>query len=180
MKIIFILILLFVLFLFYFYRLPQQTKLKNNFNTVYSPAYGKVMDIKFEEDYIYVAIFLSPFDVHYQFAPISGKITEIKYDPTGQFNLAYELNKSNQNEKMIYQLENKRGKFIIYLIAGFLVRRISNLTLLNNNVNTGDTIGLIHFGSRVDIKIPKNNFNLKVKVNDKVYGSNTILGFYEN
>ncbi len=165
---------------FYFYRLPKQKIIPNNFDIVYSPAYGEIMEIKNESEYIYLAIFLSPFDVHYQFAPISGQFTEIKYDSTGQFNLAYELNKSNDNEKIIYSLENKRGKFIIYLIAGYLVRRISNFTEINKTVYSGETIGLIHFGSRVDIKIPNKNFKLdpNIKVGYKLNGTHSVIGKY--
>jgi len=169
-------------FFFYFYRLPEQKIISNNFDIVYSPAYGEIMDIKFESDYIYLAIFLSPLDVHYQFAPISGQFTKINYDSTGQFNLAYELNKSNDNEKIIYTLENSRGKFIIYLIAGYLVRRISNFSDINKPIDSGETIGLIHFGSRVDIKIPNKNFKIgsDIKVGKKLYGSHSIVGKYTN
>lgn len=175
-KIYYIFILL--VFLLYFYRKPSQNILLQNTDIVYSPAYGKIMDIKQRQNDIYIAIFLSPLDVHYQFVPINGKIKSLTYDYNGQFNLAYDLNKSKENEKTIYQLENDKGIFTIYQIAGFFVRRIKPIAQVNQLVKTGDTLGLIHFGSRVDIIIPKNNFKLMVKVGDYVKGTYSILGKY--
>lgn len=171
------LICLIILFLLYFYRHPKQKISINNFDIVYSPAYGRIMDIKTEDNKIFIAVFLSPFDVHYSFAPVSGQITEVKYDATGKFELAYDLNKSKQNEKLIYTITNKNGEFKIYLIAGKLVRRIQPIGKLNQNINSGETIGLIHFGSRIDIIIPNaDKFKLMVNKNDYVRGNNTILG----
>ena len=57
--------------------------------------FNDLMKIIEEDDNIFIAIFLSPFDIHYQFSPVSGTIQDIKYDRTGKFSLAYELNKSN-------------------------------------------------------------------------------------
>lgn len=174
-----IIILILIIFILYFYRNPKQKISTNNFDIVYSPAYGKIMDIKIDEDKLFIAIFLSPFDVHYQFAPISGEIVNLKYDSTGQFELAYDLNKSKNNEKSIYTIRNKRGDFIIYQIAGNLVRRIETIGKLNQNINSGETLGLIHFGSRVDIIIPNaNKFKIMVNKGDYVFGSHSMLGLF--
>lgn len=170
--------ILIILFFSYFYRKPSQIIHNNNLDYVYSPAYGRIMDIKERDDDIYIAIFLSPFDVHYQYVPINGKILDVKYDANGKFNLAYDLNKSRDNEKTIITLKNKHGIFTIYQIAGFLVRRISPMIKKSQLVKTGMTLGLIHFGSRVDIIIPKNNFKLLVKKGMYMNGTNTILGRY--
>ena len=166
-------------FIMYFYRKPSQ-EISSSTDTVHSPAYGKIMDIKKEHDRIYIAIFLSPLDVHYQYAPVAGKITDIKYDSTGKFNLAYELNKSNDNEKAIYTIKNDKGKFTVYQIAGFLVRRISVYKEKADDVNIGDTLGLIHFGSRVDLLIENvKDFELLVKEGDYMNGSHSIIGKYK-
>ena len=175
-------VLFFILLYLFFYRFPKPIIRKNNFDHVYSPAFGKIMKIIRQSDNtLFIAIFLSPLDIHYQFCPVSGIIKDFKYDRTGQFELAYELNKSNNNEKVITTIQNKHGDFKIYQIAGFLVRRISSYIEKNKNttIDSGEAIGLIHFGSRVDIIIPKaTEFNLKVKEGDYVNGFNTMLGYY--
>jgi phosphatidylserine decarboxylase len=163
----------------YFYRCPSQKIHLNNYNIVYSPAYGKIMEIKKENNKIFIAIFLSPLDVHYQFVPISGKITDIIYDNTGQFNLAYDINKSRYNEKVIYNISNPNGIFTVYQIAGFMVRRITQMVNKYDNINAGELLGLIHFGSRVDIIIPNaDKFKLQVKKNDYLKGTKSIIGIY--
>ena len=92
-------------FLALFYRYPTEVIREGNVDKVYSPAYGKIMSIKRRKDNtLYIAMFLSPLDIHYQFFPVSGKIKDIIYDATGKYELAYELNKSNENEKCIHPL----------------------------------------------------------------------------
>lgn len=179
----FLFIVLFVILLYlFFYRYPNPIIRRNNFDCVYSPAFGKIMKIIRQPDNtLFIAIFLSPLGIHYQFSPVSGTIKDFKYDKTGQFELAYELNKSNNNEKAITTIQNKNGEFKIYQIAGFLVRRISSYmeNYKNTTIESGEAIGLIHFGSRVDIIIPKaSEFNLKIKEGDYVNGFNTMLGYY--
>jgi phosphatidylserine decarboxylase len=165
--------------LFFFYRYPVVRKIEETDPyAVYSPAYGKVMNItKRPDNTTYVAIFLSPLDVHYQFFPVSGRVKEVLYDATGKFELAYELNKSNGNEKCIHVIENEYGDFTVYQIAGFLVRRISPYDKVGQHAVSGECMGLIHFGSRVDIIIPQSDrFDLSVKEGDKVNGLDTVLG----
>ncbi len=173
---------IFVILMINFYRCPTPIIRKNNEDVVYAPSFGKILKIiqNNNDDSIFVSIFLNPFDIHYQYYPVSGIIKDIKYDPTGKFSLAYELNKSNENEKSITTLVNKNGEFKIYQIAGYLVRRIDNYGTVNKTVESGEMLGIIHFGSRVDIIIPKSsNFVLQVKENDVVKGFNTILGYYK-
>jgi phosphatidylserine decarboxylase len=174
-------ILICILFLLaFFYRYPIETIREGNVDQVYSPAYGKIMSIKRRDDNtLYLAIFLSPLDIHYQFFPVSGKVKDIIYDPTGNFELAYELNKSNDNEKCIHVINNKHGDFIVYQIAGFLVRRISPYDTINKTYESGEKLGLIHFGSRVDLIIPKADvFRLYVKEGDYMSGSESLIGEY--
>jgi phosphatidylserine decarboxylase len=165
-------------FLALFYRYPTEIIREGNVDKVYSPAYGKIMSIKRRDDNtFYIAIFLSPLDIHYQFFPVSGKVKDIIYDATGKYELAYELNKSNENEKCIHVINNKHGDFVVYQIAGFLVRRISYYDTLNKDYNSGEKLGLIHFGSRVDLIIPKADiFQLYVKEGDYVGGSESLIG----
>jgi phosphatidylserine decarboxylase len=171
---------LILIFILYFLRYPTPIIRKDNFDNVYSPAFGKVMSIiKRDDDTLYLAIFLNPMDIHYQFYPVSGTVSDLKYDCSGKFDLAYELNKSNKNEKSIYTITNKHGDFIIYQIAGFLVRRISTYNKKGDEIESGQCMGVIYLGSRVDIIIPKaSTFNLLVKEGDKVKGFNSLLGYY--
>jgi phosphatidylserine decarboxylase len=174
-------LLVFLIFLLYFLRYPKPVIRKDNFDFVYSPAFGKIMSIKEREDNtLYIAIFLSPTDIHYQFFPVSGVVSDLKYDCSGKFDLAYELNKSNKNEKSIYTITNKNGDFVVYQIAGFVVRRISTYKKKGDTVDSGDCMGIIYIGSRVDIIIPnKDRFQLSVKEGDLVYGFNSLLGYYK-
>jgi phosphatidylserine decarboxylase len=185
LNIIIIVSLLVLLFIKYFYRFPYDIfYLKQSLreDKVYSPAYGKIIKINKTDDNIHIAIFLSPFDIHYQFAPINGIVKKITYDPSGKFNLAYELDKSNKNEKAIYTISNNKGEFIIYQISGFLTRDIHIFVKENQEIKTGVVLGLIDFGSRVDIIIPIKNqkFELLVKEDDKVQGIHSVLGKYIN
>ena len=110
-------LLIILLFLIFFYRKPSVMIIRNNEDIVYSPAYGKIMDIIYNKDNtIRIPIFLSPFDIHYQLYPIGGILTNILYDNTGKYELAYKVNKSNQNEKAIHTIINKHGEFKIFQI----------------------------------------------------------------
>lgn len=179
MKIL-ILILSFMLFLLYFYREPPLNIRYNNEDDVYSPACGTIMDVIHQDDNtILIPIFLSIFDIHQQTFPVSGLISEVKHDETGKFNIAYKVNKSNDNEKVIHTIINKNGTFKVYQIAGLLARRINYYNDPSTRVENGQKLGLIHFGSRVDIVIPRaNDFQLRVKKGQKVNGSDTLIGKY--
>ena len=182
MKLTTIFFLVFAFCLLFFYRYPFwiKPKIDTTDDKVYSPAFGRIMNIKKEDngDY-FIAIFLSPLDIHYQFAPIAGKITDIQYDATGKFELAYDLNKSRDNEKSIFTIENRHGQFKVYQIAGKLVRRISRFREVGEVVSTGQVLGLIHFGSRVDIIIPNRDDKFVPMVNvDERVTMDTVLGYY--
>lgn len=175
-----ILFLLIIAFLLYFYREPPLNIRPNDEDSVYSPACGTIMDVIYQNDNtVLIPIFLSIFDVHQQTFPVSGVVTDVKYDATGKFNIAYKVNKSNDNEKVIHTLHNKNGTFKIYQIAGLLARRISYYNHPFTKVENGQKLGIIYFGSRVDIIIPNaNKFRLSVKKGQKVDGSNTLIGTY--
>ena len=179
MKIL-ILFLILLAFLLYFYRPSPMNIRPNNEDDVYSPACGTIMDVIHQNNNtILIPIFLSIFDVHRQTFPVSGVITDVQYDATGKFNIAYKVNKSNCNEKVIHTLLNKNGTFKIYQIAGLLARRISYYNQPFAKVESGQDLGIIYLGSRVDIIIPNaSNFHLLVKKGQKVDGSNTLLGSY--
>lgn len=179
-----IIIIIIVIALLFFYRYPFWLNLEHvDERAVSCPAYGKIMDIRQQEngDY-YIAIFLSPFDIHYQFSPVDGEIIDKQYDATGKFELAYELNKSHENEKAIYTIRNRYGygDIKVFQIAGTLARRITSICNVHDEIRRGDPMGLIHFGSRVDIIIPNGNipFQLNNIKKGETVSPNTILGWY--
>jgi phosphatidylserine decarboxylase len=180
MKLIITIAIIILLLLLWFYRHPLNRNIFKNRNIIYSPAYGRILKVQYlKGDKIHIAIFLSPYDIHRQYIPISGRVKKILYDRTGKFNIAYKFNKSNKNEKFITILDTDRGDVIIYQIAGILVRRISNYMRVGEYVDTGVEMGIIHFGSRVDITIPNaSSFNLLVNEGEYMRGINSKIGYY--
>src|SRR5271165_1201681 len=92
-----------ILLLCYFYRKPviNVTDIKFLRNFVMSPAYGTIKKIIIKDDIIHIIIYLSLFDIHRQYYPTNGIVIEQIHDMTGKYELAYELNKSSKNEKVI-------------------------------------------------------------------------------
>jgi phosphatidylserine decarboxylase len=153
-------------------------------NELTSPAYGTVYKIIQDPNTkrITVSIFLSPFDIHTQYYPTHGHVVEQVYDCTGKFHLAYELNKSNHNEKVITIMKNlnygKQERYIkITQIAGFLVRRISTIHRQQQLVHAGDYLGMIKFGSRVDLEFD-DIYTVNVREGQYVYGPHTLIASY--
>jgi len=176
-------ILLFGLVILYFYRKPNVVKIPINEPdlVVRAPCYGRVLSAKYEpkNNTFFIAIFLSPFDIHWQSNPIDGTVTDVVYDPSGKYELAYDLNKSKNNEKAITTYKTIDGQHGLKLvqIAGYFVRRIQTFVKQGQGVKKGDLMGLIHFGSRVDLIIDQGDrFVCEVKQGDSVYGANTVLG----
>jgi phosphatidylserine decarboxylase len=173
----YVIILLIVLLFFYRYPIKKDTTFYKN--GIYSPAYGTIMDIKINDNKIFIAIYLGLTDIHRQYSPVTGTVVSKKYDHTGKYNLAYNLNKSKLNEKMITEFLGDNGIVTVYQIAGKFVRRITSKVTTGDHVGCGQEIGMIHFGSRVDIIIPNaDKFNLGIKLNQKVHGSNTLIGTF--
>lgn len=139
-----------------FYRKPLIQRIRpNNTKEVYFPAFGTVKKVeKIDGNRLFIAIFLSPLDIHYQYMPVKGVIRSIEHDDEGVYHLAFDMEKSRFNEKMIYTIETKHGEMLLYQIAGFLVRRIVTDVKVNQEVETGEQVGMIKFGSRVDLILP--------------------------
>lgn len=122
---------------------------------------------------IRVSTFMSPFDVHVNRVPVSGKVIDAIYCP-GKFKIAMgDIGK--ENEKNLIVIESKFGKIGVIQIAGFVARRIVQYVNVGDNVEIGERLGMIRFGSRVDIILPFNNFKLLVKEGDKPKAAETII-----
>ncbi len=172
-NIIRILIIAVIAFLLYFYRLPKVEEIKGEY-TIVSPAYGVIKKIRQEGDYWIISIYLNVFDIHTQYVPYDGMVINRKYKK-GQFHPAHLFEKSQFNERMLTIIKTDFGDIGVVQIAGMMARRISTFFSRGESVKRGDLLGIIHFGSRVDIILPKNDVILKCKENEIVNGVYSIL-----
>ncbi len=168
------------LFMLFFFRDPPR---QGNYlpGQVISPADGKVVLIKETHDDFYlkgkalqVSIFLSVFNVHVNRIPISGRVAFKKYYP-GKFLPAFDDKASLDNEQMMLGIETPGGNILMKQIAGILARRVICYPEVGAQVRTGERMGLIKFGSRVDLLLPMGT-KIDVKVGDKVKGGVTVMG----
>ena len=183
--ILFVQITIFVVLLFClnFFRDPSRVIPKNK-NSIISPADGKIIKIKEFEDpksgkkLKLISIFLSVFNVHANRMPVDGKFINVKY-VKGDFLAAFNHRASDKNERMEISIDTEFGIIVVKQIAGLVARRILCYAKEGKKMLAGDRLGFIRFGSRTDIILP-HNINLNIKLNQKVYGGETILGTYES
>ncbi|HRY29236.1 MAG TPA: phosphatidylserine decarboxylase [Elusimicrobiota bacterium] len=146
---------------------------------ILSPGDGTVMEISTVDGEGYgrgkvVRIFLSIFDGHIQRAPVSGTVTALRYMP-GIFLDARDPRASFANESNAVDFETSWGKITVKQIAGLIARRIVCWVRRDDFVNAGDRIGLIRFGSQVDLYVPMET-EILVKEGDKVLAGLSIIG----
>lgn len=164
----------------YFFRKPNRTfdGLEGN---VYSPVDGKVVAIEkvfvdefLNEERIQISVFMSPFNVHINWSPISGVVKYFKYHP-GKFLVAWHPKSSTLNERTTYVVENKNGKSVLFRqIAGALARRIVHYKEEKDTVGACEEFGFIKFGSRVDVFVPLDS-KINVEIDQKVLGRQSVL-----
>lgn len=168
--------------LIWFYRLPNTQPHQPLSGGIYSACYGTVKAIETvpETGETYIITFLSLFDVHQQYYPVSGTIIDQHYDRTGRFHLAFNIDKSDQNEKIITTIQPADtripGNIIVQRIAGFLVRRITTENGVGDIIESGSRMGMIKFGSRVDVILPP-SATVHVKIGQHI-SSNTLLASF--
>lgn len=171
-------ILLFV-FTLNFFRDPERSSPAGD-HLVLSPADGTVIKIEdvVEDRYIkgeakMVCIFMSPVNVHVNRNPITGTVGYYDY-VKGEYFAAFEDKASLKNEQTHIGMENGKGKVFFKQIAGFVARRIVANIKVGDSVETGKRFGMIKFGSRVDIYVPK-NAEIKVVMNQKTVAGETVI-----
>lgn len=157
-----------------FREIPQGERL------VVSPADGKVVMIvptpaghAAGEGATQISIFLSVFDVHINRAPIGGRITDVAYNK-GEFLPAFDDKASLRNEQNRAFIDGPDGRVGFTQIAGLIARRIVFRKKVGDVVARGEQVGLIRFGSRTDIFLPKGS-TLMVKVGDRVSGGSSVI-----
>jgi phosphatidylserine decarboxylase len=177
---------LFALFTLYFFRDPNP-RVPAGANLLVSPGHGKVdvIDTVAEPQFMggecrRISMFLSVLNVHVQNAPVGGTVAYFKHT-TGQFLNAMRTESASFNENVLIGIEaaEPRGvKVGVRLIAGVLARRIVPWVAPGDAVARGDRIGLIQFGSRLDVYLPQ-NARIEIKLGDRVVGGETVLAVLE-
>ncbi len=167
------------LFTTFFFRDPERA-IPGDPKLVLSPADGKVVQVVPAPDghplgkgATQVSIFLSIFDVHINRSPIAGKITAVQYHP-GEFLPAFDHKASERNEQNSVTVEAGSSRVMFKQIAGLIARRIVFKKRLDDEVAAGERVGLIKFGSRVDVFLPT-GVTLRVKVGDRVSGGTSVI-----
>ena len=141
------------------------------------PCDGKILGMQEYDEYVQIAIFLNIHNIHVQYAPVDGVIVKQEYFK-GQFHPAYMFEKSQYNERMETTFSTYIGNVKMVQIAGQVARRIITFVSLNSKVKRGDPYGLIKFGSRVDMWVPKRKIEeIVVKEGDRVRIGDTLMTF---
>ena len=160
------LLLLIILMIFYRYK-PHNKRYDNN--TIVSPANGCITYAEQNGELVNISIYLNFLNNHTQIYPVNGVVIERLYDKNGKFGLANNINKSRYNEKKIHTIKMENNNIVkVSQIAGFFVRRIVSSNKVPEKVMAGEYLGMIKFGSRVDIEFPGTISNLKVKCGENI------------
>lgn len=149
--------------------------IKKDDNIILAPSFGRIQKIMKINNNIYISIFLSLFDPHIQYIPYDGFLINQIYKH-GTFRAAFLFEKSTFNERMIHNIVTKFGTISIVQIAGMIARTIVPFLKQQTRVIKGEELGMIKFGSRVDIIVPiKENMKILIKQGQYVYGGQTPL-----
>jgi phosphatidylserine decarboxylase len=163
-------------FVLFFFRDPERTP-PSDPDVIVSPADGRVMEIV-EETHgdipgRRISVFLSIFDVHVNRAPVAGRIAAMEYRK-GSFNAAMRGRASEENEQNVIHVSSERGEIVFKQIAGWVARRILCWKAVGDSVTRGERVGMIRFGSRVDIWLP-DRVEILVRPGQHVAGGSSVL-----
>jgi phosphatidylserine decarboxylase len=172
-------LLLLALWVAYFFRDPERTGQRGP-SLVVAPADGKLIMITEVDEPTFVqgrairlSIFMNVFNVHVNRYPIDGVVRHVHYNKGKFLNAAAEKS-SLENEQMSVGIDNGRHRILVRQIAGLIARRIVTYSKVGETVKQGDRMGIIRFGSRVDVFLPVNS-TLRAKVGDITAAGVTIL-----
>ena len=167
---------------YYFFRDPDRVSIEDE-NYLISPADGEVLQVLEtngpkelgleNKNYNKISIFMNVFDCHVNRSPCSGIVTEILYKPGKFINASFDK-ASEENERHYYKIQNSFGEDIVVVqIAGLIARRIVNESHEGKELEQGERIGMIRFGSRADLYF--DNYKPLVKVNQKTIAGETLI-----
>ena len=170
------------IWVYYFFRDPERISI-NNENYLTSPADGEVLMVHEvdgpkelgleDKKFTKISIFMNVFDCHVNRTPCKGKISEILYKPGKFLNASFDK-ASEENERNYYKITNSHGEDIIVVqIAGLIARRIVCESSKDQQLQQGERIGMIRFGSRADVYFK--NYEPLVKVGQKTIAGETLL-----
>lgn len=168
----------FFLFTLYFFRDPSRTPPCES-NAILAPADGRVLLIKnishpfTGQESTLISIFMSPFNVHINRIPMSGRIELLTYHQ-GKYLMAFDHESMSNNERMEIGLENSGFRIFFIQVAGFFARRIVCNLEVGEQVQAGNSFGMIKFGSRLDIIVPAGT-RLVVSEGQKTLAGETVL-----
>src|SRR6266852_1502143 len=169
-------LVLFAAFVFSFFRDPDRM-IPTEPGAVVSPGDGRVVVVTDEENAgrpgKRVSIFLAVWNVHVNRAPASGTITKMEYRP-GKCLAAMRERASVENEQNVFTLSTDAGEMVFKQIAGLIARRVVSWKKAGDKVARGERIGLVRFGSRVDVWVPK-EAEILVKVGESVECGSSVL-----
>ena len=174
--------LLLTIWVYYFFRDPDRVSI-NNDSFYVSPADGLITQIVetkgpselnlSETSFTRISIFMNVFNCHVNRSPVSGSVSDIFYKP-GKFVNASLDKASEENERNYFKITSKKGEEIIVVqIAGLIARRIVTQVSINENLSQGQRIGMIRFGSRVDLYIQ--NKKILAQVGQNVTAGESLL-----
>jgi phosphatidylserine decarboxylase len=170
---------LLVLWVAYFFRDPERTGPRGE-QLVISPADGRVIDIREVDEptfihgrAIKISVFMNVFNVHVNRYPVSGRVEYVHYAP-GKFLNAAVDKASLENEQMSVGVQGAKHKVLFRQIAGLVARRIVTYSRVGDDADQGERMGLIRFGSRVDVFVPVGS-TVKVQLGEKPVAGTTVL-----
>jgi phosphatidylserine decarboxylase len=163
-------------FVLFFFRDPERTP-PSDPDAIVSAADGRVMEVVEERrgpnPGRRISVFLSIFDVHVNRAPVAGRIAAMEYR-TGRFYAAMRGRASEENEQNVIHLSAERGEVVFKQIAGWVARRIVCWKAVGDSVTRGERVGMIRFGSRVDIWLPE-RVDILVRPGQHVAAGSSVL-----
>jgi len=166
-------------FFLFFFRDPERVPSAAD-SVVLSPADGRVLvagpavaESAPAGSWQQISIFLSPMDVHVNRIPASGIVTQVTYKP-GRFLPAYRHDAGSANERSEIWIDHDGQKVVARQIVGMLARRVVCRVAVGTQVRAGDRFGIMKFGSRMDVFVPR-DATISVKVGDMVRGGETVI-----
>lgn len=163
-----------------FFRYPKREIGTVDPREILAPSDGKVVVIEkvhepewFQDERIQVSIFMSPLNVHAQWAPLAGTVKAARYHP-GKYLVAWHPKSSTENERTTHVIEGEKGTVLFRQIAGAVARRICHYMTEGQALAHGDEVGFIKFGSRIDVFLPVGS-EVCVDLEQAVTGRETVL-----
>ncbi len=170
-------------FILRFFRMPSRNIQKDS-KSIFSPADGTIVAIErvyedeyFKEERLQVSIFMSIWNVHANWFPVSGEIKYFRHHH-GKFLLANHPKSSTKNERTTTVIESGNNEILFRQVAGYVARRIVSYVKEGEKAEQNSKFGFIKFGSRIDIFLPLDS-KINVKLRDKVIGTQSLIATIE-